>query len=110
MATSATQASKNDTERSMDDVSGQVERLRDDLASLSKSVKSLGQSTGRELRGRAEDAQSEAIHAYEDTIANIRRELISMERDLNREVRKNPLQSVGIAAGIGFALALILNR
>jgi len=39
-----------------------------------------------------------------------REQAMSYERDLERQIRTNPIQSVAIAAGVGFLFALMTRR
>ncbi len=66
----------------------QLETLKSDLADLAETVR------GQAKRGFS-DAQDRASEKMED---------------LEAQIRKNPLQSTAIAAGIGFLLGAILSR
>lgn len=39
-----------------------------------------------------------------------REQAISFERDLEAKIRKAPIQSIAIAAGVGFVFALLSRR
>lgn len=74
------------------DVNENVQALRQDIASLAESVKRLATE---QIGSSVEDVQDKA------------KEKIS---DLEASIRRNPTQSVLIAAGIGFVFGLILSR
>jgi ElaB/YqjD/DUF883 family membrane-anchored ribosome-binding protein len=74
------------------EVGDNVTALRDDIASLADSVKRLA---AEQIGSGVEDVQDKAKEKIGDIEASIRR---------------NPSQAALIAAGIGFALGLILSR
>jgi len=74
------------------DVGDNVAALRQDIASLAESVKRLA---AEQIGSSVEDVQDKA------------KETIS---DIEASIRRNPSQAALIAAGIGFALGLILSR
>ena len=39
-----------------------------------------------------------------------REQAISLEKDLERKIRTNPLQAVAMAAGVGFLIAMLARR
>lgn len=41
---------------------------------------------------------------------SVRNEISSLNDNLTDQVQKNPLQSLGIAVGVGFVLALLTRR
>lgn len=70
----------------------QIQALRDDIAGLAASVKNLA---AEQLGTSVEDIQGKAMEKVADVEAVIRRK---------------PAQAALIAAGIGFAVGLILSR
>lgn len=46
----------------------------------------------------------------QDALNDLTAELKGYERALTAEVRRHPLQSLGIAAGIGFLVAALVRR
>ncbi|MGB0085763.1 MAG: DUF883 C-terminal domain-containing protein [Rhodomicrobiaceae bacterium] len=71
-----------------EELRAQIATLKDDLAQLSGTVK-------REAKYQIEDVQDRAVETLEE---------------LEAQIRKKPLQSAAIAAGIGFLLGAILSR
>ncbi len=71
-----------------EELRAQIVQLKNDLAELSDTVK-------REAKHKIEDVQDRAAETLEDLEAHIRRK---------------PIQSAAIAAGIGFLLGAILSR
>jgi ElaB/YqjD/DUF883 family membrane-anchored ribosome-binding protein len=74
------------------DVSDNVTALREDIANLAASVKRLA---AEQIGTSVEDVQDKAMEKV---------------GDLEAAIRRNPSQSALIAAGIGFAIGLILAR
>jgi ElaB/YqjD/DUF883 family membrane-anchored ribosome-binding protein len=72
----------------LDDVTGQIDAIRADLQNLTSTVGTLAKTQMR----RAQDKTLETAAEAEDAI------------------RRNPLQAVGIAAGLGFLFAVLSRR
>ena len=72
----------------LDDVTGQIDAIRADLQNLTSTVGTLAKAQMR----RAQDKTFEPAAQAEDAI------------------RQNPLQAVGIAAGLGFLFAVLSRR
>lgn len=81
------------------DVQADLEALRRDLASLTQTVASFGSSKIRQ----AGETSQQYVDSARDTIMNA-------EEDLEAYVRSRPLQSIAIAAGVGYVLALLSRR
>ncbi len=86
-------------EASSDDVQADLEALRRDLASLTQTVASFGSGKIRQ----AGETSQQYMDAARDTFANA-------EQDLEAYVRARPMQSLAMAAGIGYVLALLSRR
>lgn len=80
------------TQSAASDVGDNVTALREDIASLAASVKRLA---AEQIGTSVEDVQDTA------------KEKVG---ELESAIRRNPSQSALIAAGIGFAIGLILAR
>ena len=79
---------KQATGGDLDDVTDQIDAIRADLQNLTSTVGALAKTQMR----RAQDKTLETAAEAEDAI------------------RRNPLQSVGIAAGLGFLFAALSRR
>jgi ElaB/YqjD/DUF883 family membrane-anchored ribosome-binding protein len=69
-------------------ITSHLATLRQDVDALSSALKSAG---GYQLH-RAQDKAGETLHSVEDA------------------VRRDPLTSIGIAAGVGLLLGIIISR
>ncbi|WP_105385934.1 DUF883 family protein [Neorhizobium alkalisoli] len=92
------------------DIEVQLQQLREDIASLARSVAAVGNEKASEVRGKARRAANEAADASLHMVEAAREQAMSLERDLERQIRTNPIQSVAIAAGVGFLFALLTRR
>ena len=92
------------------DVAAQLAQLREDLANLAKSVKALGVGASHELKAQAARVADDALTASGEMADSVRSEISTLNDNLTDHVQKNPLQSLGIAVGVGFVLALLSRR
>lgn len=81
------------------DVQADLEALRRDLASLTQTVASFGSGKIREA--------GETSQQYMDTA---RERFLNAEEDIEAYVRAKPLQSLAMAVGVGYVLALLSRR
>jgi ElaB/YqjD/DUF883 family membrane-anchored ribosome-binding protein len=81
------------------DVQAEIANLRSDIAALTQTVASF--SSGK-IRQAGETSQ-QYMDTARETIANA-------EEDLEAYVRAKPLQSLAMAAGVGYVLALLSRR
>lgn len=88
----------------------QLQQLREDIANLAKTVAAIGNDKANEVKGRARRVANEAADASMQMVEAAREQALSYERDLERQIRTNPIQSVAIAAGVGFLFALLTRR
>jgi ElaB/YqjD/DUF883 family membrane-anchored ribosome-binding protein len=92
------------------DVEAQIKQLREDIAALTRSVAALGNEKAGEVRGTARRAAADAADASKNMVETVQKQALSWERDLERQIRTKPLQSIGIAASVGFLFALMTRR
>lgn len=100
MATAeSVQNNEKGTSATAADVEEQFEKLRRDIAALTRT---LGEFGSRKV--------DEAADRTAALAADARNRLKSVEGDFEDRIRANPLAAVGIAAGVGFLVALIARR
>ncbi len=93
------------------------EELEQQLASARKDVEALAAMAGERTQGAIADAESR-IEEVTAELSDEARELLEQARlegqqwrgAVEDHVRKNPLMTLGIAAGAGFILASLLRR
>lgn len=100
----------NNKEADVGDIEAQLEQIREDIALLAKLVTEVGANKAEDYKQRAKRATSEAAEASFSMLDSARDEVRSMERDLENKIRDKPLQSVAIAAGVGFITAFLARR
>ncbi|MGK6311763.1 DUF883 family protein [Neorhizobium sp. DT-125] len=92
------------------EIEAQIQQLREDISSLAKTVAAVGSDKASEVRGKARRVAHDAADASMQMVEAAREQAVSLERDLERQIRTNPIQAVAIAAGIGFLFALMTRR
>jgi ElaB/YqjD/DUF883 family membrane-anchored ribosome-binding protein len=92
------------------DVEIQIQQLREDIAALARSVAAVGSEKAEDYRHRVRRATNDATDASMQMVEAAREHALSMEKDLERKIRTNPLQSVAMAAGVGFLIAMLARR
>lgn len=92
------------------DIEVQLQQLRDDISSLAKTVAAVGNDKANEVKGKARRAANEAADASMQAVDAAREKALDFERDLEKQIRAKPIQSVAIAAGVGFLFALLTRR
>lgn len=92
------------------DIEVQLEQLRADISSLAKTVAAVGNDKAAEYKGKAKRAANEAADASLQMVDDAKAKALSLEQDLEQHIRTNPIQSVAIAAGVGFVFALLTRR
>jgi len=94
-----------------------ADRLIDDLSAVIRDAEGLLKATAaqtgekvQEIRARAE----ESVRQAKERLAGVEEEALQRAKVLAGEaeqyVRTNPWQAVGVAAGIGLVLGLLISR
>ena len=93
-----------------------LDEARDRFESAADELGSRARRTQRELRRRAErlgDAAREKYDAAAESVRagyqRVRKDAGELADDVNAYVRENPGKSILIAAGVGFALGLLVR-
>lgn len=112
MALTGSSRSRSDarSDKSAQELRDQLDRLREDISALNEAMADFGVAKASELKKRANGVPAELMETYDSFLEGIGREVSQLERSLDKRVRGKPLQSLGIAAGIGFVVALLLGR
>lgn len=101
---------KKDSEPTLEDLSRQIETLRADLAGIMDTLKALGLAQTRAAAEGVKDHAEAARAAGEEELAALRARLDAMVVEADRMARDKPVTAMGIAAGFGFLLGLLLGR
>lgn len=92
------------------DIERNVERVRGDIAALTKSLTQYGAAKSGEYKAKADKTGRELAQSAQDAIDTLTGELETLEKMLANRVREKPLQALGIAAGAGFLIAWLARR
>jgi ElaB/YqjD/DUF883 family membrane-anchored ribosome-binding protein len=95
---------------SMTDLEDQVAELRKEISALTKTLASYGSSKVDDYKAGMESFASDAVSASLSALNSAKSEAISLEESFEEQVRLRPLQSIGIAVGVGFLAALLTRR
>lgn len=82
-----------------EDLSRQVETLKEDIARLTETLGVYGRSKGQEFRAEAQRRADRYRHEAQGRVDEI-----------EAYVHQNPAQALGIAAGIGLLIGLFSRR
>ncbi len=80
--------------------------LMDDLRTLMADAEELLRATAGEAGPKVQEARARA----EETLRNARERLHDTGQKLDAQVRENPWMAVGVAAGIGLLVGVLLAR
>lgn len=107
-----TSKNKSDDEKveDVEAITAEIARLRGDLASLVDTVGRVGRSRARGLASTAQSKADEHMVKGEAMLGEISGELQRLENDLVVATRESPFRALGIAAALGFLLALFVRR
>lgn len=92
-------------------------QLIDDLSAVIRDAEGLLRATASQTGDRVEEIRAraeESVRQAKERLAGIEEEAMQHARELAGEadqyVRGNPWQAVGIAAGVGLVLGLLMSR
>lgn len=97
-----TPSSKSD-EVSMEDLTRQLNTLKDDMAQLTSALGSYGQSVATGARDSAKERASDLRDAGVDRARQT-------QQQAEEFIRTQPTTALGIAAGVGFLVGLVTAR
>jgi ElaB/YqjD/DUF883 family membrane-anchored ribosome-binding protein len=108
--TAAKARSKADDVLSELEMRQRIDDLKEEIASISRTLSALGGQKVDDYRDTVEKLTSDAVAASLKYLDTARSEALSLEEGFERQVREHPLRAIGIAAGIGFLFALMTRR
>jgi ElaB/YqjD/DUF883 family membrane-anchored ribosome-binding protein len=100
----------NGTRTTSEDVEERIEELRNEIAALTKTLASFGATKVDDYKAGLDRLAADAIATSARAFEAARSEAVSLEGELENQIRARPLQAVGIAVGIGFLAALLTRR
>ncbi|PLX37820.1 MAG: hypothetical protein C0606_06020 [Hyphomicrobiales bacterium] len=103
--------SKSDTGNAdVQDLESRMEKIRGEIGDLARTIAEAGKAKAGDYSARASEGAEDLLQASEDALEAIQHEYARLERQMKRRIRKNPLQSLAVAAGIGFLVALVVRK
>lgn len=100
----------NIKETDIDDLGAQMATLKDDIATLTRTVADMGTSKKDTLTAaaanKAEHLRDKGKFALHSAEAQVR----DLGQQASRQVQENPAAAMGIATGVGFVLGLLMAR
>lgn len=100
----------NGSRATAEDVEDRIEELRNEIAALTKTLAAFGATKVDDYKAGLDRLAADAIATSSRAFEAARSEAISLEEGLETHIRNKPLQSVGIAVGIGFLAAILTRR
>ena len=80
--------------------------LMEELRAVIENAEELLRATADQAGPKVQEARAKA----EESLRTAREHLLGAGHDLDAKVRANPWAAVGVAAGIGLVLGLLLSR
>ncbi|WP_206050359.1 DUF883 family protein [Oceaniglobus ichthyenteri] len=93
-----------------EDLSKQVDELKEDILKLTQTITDLSKAKGQELTGTVRQRADAARAAGEAQIAEFQSQAVAGFENAEDYVRRNPGTALGIAAGVGVLVGLMTAR
>lgn len=103
-------ASKLKNETTTEDLAVQIESLKTDFASLSKTLADFGKTKGSQIADAAENGVKSATETGKVHAQKLKSQAIDMGHQAEDFVAEKPAISLGIAAGAGFLAGILATR
>jgi ElaB/YqjD/DUF883 family membrane-anchored ribosome-binding protein len=88
-----------------EDLSAQIERLRDDLKGIATTVAKLAENRVSDVRGTAEAEVAKLVRGGQHAVEGLEDEFTQIEKQVKTSIRQKPVTSVIAAVAIGYLLA-----
>ena len=92
------------------DVADQMEILRADISALTSTVSELAQLKGAELSQAAKDQIAAAKKTAATQVDAAKDQALQLQDQANEFARNQPVAALGIAAGLGFLIGMMMTR
>ncbi|MCB1422466.1 MAG: DUF883 family protein [Nitratireductor sp.] len=92
------------------DIDKQIDRIRNEIRSLAETVTEAGVVVAGDVKTQAAAKASDARATSQQVFEDLNKQLATVEKQLAGHVRRKPVSSLAIAAGVGFLAALIARR
>ena len=109
-STSGNAASTKNKDDFDEDIAAEIAQIKNDIASLGKTLGAFGKDRIGSFADIASKSTTEILEDARQALKEIRQELTAIEHDMERKVAEHPMQSLLIAAGLGFLAAYLVRR
>lgn len=92
------------------DLAAQLESLKSDIGVISERLSRIGETGMQEAMDQGGKIKSQGLEKTDELIADLYAQLGEIEKKASHQVKSNPLQSLGVAAAVGFLAALVMRR
>lgn len=107
---SASSKTNGSNHAQMVDIEEQLAKLSEDMKALTGIVADFSSGKVSEAKAQAADISDNVKSRSISTFNKASKRVSAAESDFEDQIRDNPLAAVGIAAGVGFLLAMVTKR
>lgn len=93
-----------------DNITEQMDALKKDIATLTDRLSKLGETGMQTALATGERARIEGQEKAQDALDTAYLQILELEQKASKTVREKPVQTLGIAVGLGFLAALLMRR
>lgn len=94
---------------SIDDLSKQIETLKNDISALTTTIGDLGKAEAQRAAGAAKAKGQELRSAGEDQLQDLKTRAEHYGEEAGTYVREQPMTALGLAAAVGLIAGMILS-
>lgn len=92
------------------DIEKSLSQVKKDIASLTETLALYGKDKALSAGDAASQKSQDVIDSSAEAVEQLKKQIDVIGDNLGDQVRKKPIQTIAIAAGIGAVLALIAKR
>jgi ElaB/YqjD/DUF883 family membrane-anchored ribosome-binding protein len=113
MATTASESKSNGHPKTSEyeaEIRAEMAEIRNDIAALAKSVGGYGKVRATDLQDRATEMSDEVLNESRRALKKLGKQVASLEKDMEVNVREHPLHWFLGALGVGMVFAMLVRR
>lgn len=109
-STTRSKARNGTSDTKKDDLGVEIAALREEVNAVTERLSKIAGAGVREAKHRGDESALVLQETSTQLIDDLTRQLSDIERKAGNAVRQNPVQTLGIAVGVGFLAALLMRR
>ena len=109
MARATTSTSKENGNGQAKDLDAEIAALREDIASITSTIGNMAKNRTNEAKAEVERAGRKVMGKGEEAVEVAQENFENFESELKSMIREKPVQSVLIAAGVGYILSKVFR-